>query len=76
MLPCPTTLSSLISEIFKDRDAPVFVRTAGNIYGGKVARWDDRGVVLDSGTTVIVIPHQSIIAVSDKRTALDSGAIG
>ena len=71
-----TTLSSLIAETFTDRNASVFVRTAGNIYGGKVVRWDERGVVLDSGTGVIVIPHQSIIALSDKRTVLDSGAIG
>ena len=69
------SLLSLINEAFpknRDPDAGVFVSTrGGGIFAGAIKHCDDRGMLLDTPNGVVLVIPRSVVAISDKRDALE-----
>jgi hypothetical protein len=69
------SLLSMINETFpmnRAAEGGVFVSTrGGGVYAGAIKHCDDRAMVLDTPNGVVLVIPRSIVAISDKRDALE-----
>jgi hypothetical protein len=71
------SLLSMINETFprnREPDGVVFVWTRrGDVFAGRVRQCDNRGMVLDTPNGVVLLIPRAIVAISDRREALQPG---